>query len=145
VDVGGVRVRSIVGRYVGQFADPLPEGGPADVGADAAAVDTPVAGDDESVLVTLGRLAGVRRELRLLEEALGRVSRPGQQEILFEVRMQVNEGDPSPAATIARARALRPGCVRQTCKRVIDKVSPLAATGPHFAPLADLALLRKAS
>jgi hypothetical protein len=139
-----LRVRGIVGHYVGPFADPLPEGGPADT-AEVTAVLPPPGHDDESVLVTLGRLAGVRSELRLLEQALGRVSRPGQQEILFEVRMQANQGDPSPAATIARARALRPDAVRQTCKRVVDKVSRLAATDPHFAPLADLLLLRKAS
>lgn len=139
-----LRVRSIVGGYVGQFADPLPEGGPADAGPEPAVLP-PAGRDDENVLVTLGRLAEVRSELRLLEEALGRVSRPGQQEILFEVRMQANQGDPSPAVTIARARALRPDSVRQTCKRVIDRVSGLAATDPHFAPLAALPLLRRAS
>lgn|GEM_PF-3053558 len=140
-----LRIRSIVGSYVGQFTDPLPEGGPADTKAGPAAVEPPAGHDDESVLVTLGRLAEFRSELRLLEEALGRVSRPAQQEILFEVRMQANQGDPSPAATIARARALRPDSVRQTYKRVIDKVSRLAATDPQFAPLAGLPLLRKAS
>jgi hypothetical protein len=140
-----LRVRALVGAYVGQFTDPLPEGGPAGAGTEAAAVHTPAGRDDESVLVTLGRLAGIRRDLRLLEEALGRVSRPAQQEILFEVRMQANQGDPSPAVTIARARALRPESVRQTCKRVVDKVSRLAATDPYFAPLAGLPLLRKAS
>jgi hypothetical protein len=139
-----LRVRALVSAYVGQFADPLPDGGPADT-AEVAAGSAPAGHDDESVLVTLGRLAAVRSDLRLLEEALGRVSRPGQQEILFEVRMQANQGDPSPAVTIARARALRPDSVRQTCKRVIDKVSRLAATDAHFAPLAELPLLRKAS
>ena len=141
LDVGHDAGPGPFGTYVGQFADPLPEGG----AAEAAAVQAPAGHDDESVLVTLGRLAGVRSELRLLQEALGRISRPGQQEILFEVRMQAHQGDPSPAVTIARARALRPDCVRQTCKRVINKVSNLAATDPYFAPLAELPLLRKAS
>jgi hypothetical protein len=40
---------------------------------------------------------------------------------------------------------MRPDSVRQTCKRVIDKVSYLAATDPYFAPLAELPLLHKAS
>jgi hypothetical protein len=141
----GFRVRALVGAYVGQFTDPLPEGGPAEAATEAAAAHPPAGRDDEHVLVTLGRLAAVRSELRLLEEALGRVSRPAQQEILFEVRLQANQGDPSPAVTIAWARALRPDSVRQTCKRVIDKVSRLAATDPYFAPLADLPLLRRAS
>jgi len=139
-----LRVRAIVCAYVGQFTDPLPEGGPA-------AADTPVApapaNDDENVVATLERLAALRNDLRLrlLAEALNRVSRPAQQEILFEVRMQAGQGDPSPAATVARAKALKPDAVRQTCKRLLDRVNDLAATDPYFAPLADLHLLRKAS
>ena len=64
--------------------------------------------DDESILFALERLADVRSDLRLLHEALDRVSRPAQQEILFEVRMQAGQGDPSPATTVARAYALSP-------------------------------------
>jgi hypothetical protein len=138
---GRLRVRAIVVAYVGQFTDPLPEGGPADI----EAVAPPAGRADEPVLVTLGRLASVRSELGLLEEALRRVSRPSQQEILFEVRMQAGQGDPSPAVTVARAYALRPEAVRQTCKRLVDRVSRLAATDPYFAALGDLHLLRQAS
>jgi hypothetical protein len=134
-------VRAIVSAYVGQFTDPLPEGGPAD----EPVVITPPAGDDDNVVITLDRLAELRSDLRLLHEALNRVSRPAQQEILFEVKMQAGQGDPSPAATVARAKALKPETVRQTCKRLLDRVSNLAATDPSFAPLADLHLLRKAS
>jgi hypothetical protein len=138
-----MRVRAIVGRSIGQFADPLPEGGPAEAPAPVAA--EPAGNDDENVLVTLDRLAGLRGELRLLHEALDRVSRPAQQELLFEVRMQATQGDPSPAVTVARAYGLRPDAVRQTCKRVVDRVRDLSATDPYFASLADLHLLRKAS
>jgi hypothetical protein len=70
---------------------------------------------------------------------------PAQQEILFEVKMQAGQGDPSPAVTVARAKALKPEAVRQTCKRLLDRVNDLAATDPYFAPLADLHLLRRAS
>ena len=139
-----LRVRALVGVYVGQFTDPLPEGGPAEA-EESAVVHPPAGRADEDVLVTLGRLAAVRSDLRLLEEALSKVSRPSQQEVLFEVRMQAGQGDPSPAVTVARAKALRPDAVRQTCKRLIDRVSHLAASDPHFAPLADLHLLRRAS
>jgi hypothetical protein len=139
---GKLRVRAIVIAYVGQFADPPPEGGPTDDTVEPTVVAPPA---DEPVLVTFGRLASVRRELGLLEEALRRVSRPSQQQILFEVRMQAGQGDPSPAVTVARAYALRPEAVRQTCKRLVDRVSHLAASDPHFAPLADLHLLRRAS
>jgi hypothetical protein len=135
-----LRVRAIVVAYVGHFTDPLPEGGPPA----AASVAPPAGPADEPVLETLGRLAAVRRDLRLLEEALHKVSRPAQQQILFEFRMQANQGDPSPAVTVARAYALRPEAVRQTCKRLTDKVRRLATTDPYFAPLADLHLLRRA-
>jgi hypothetical protein len=70
---------------------------------------------------------------------------PAQQEILFEVKMQAGQGDPSPAVTVARAKALKPEAVRQTCKRLLDRVNDLAGTDPYFAPLADLHLLRRAS
>ena len=140
-----LRVRAIVGAHVGQFTDPLPEGGPADT--DAPVVAPQANDDDESAVATFERLAALRDDLRLrlLAEALNRVSRPAQQEILFEVKMQAGQGDPSPAATVARAKALKPEAVRQTCKRLLDRVNDLAATDPYFAPLADLHLLRKAS
>jgi len=140
-----LRVRALVGAHVGQFTDRLPDGGPAD--ADTPVVPPPAHDDDENVVVTLERLAALRNDLRLrlLHEALNRVSRPAQQEILFEVKMQAGQGDPSPAVTVARAKALKPEAVRQTCKRLLDRVNDLAATDPYFAPLADLHLLRKAS
>ena len=139
-----LRVRAIVGRHVGQFTDPLPEGGPAQA-AEPVATGPAAGRDEENILFAFERLEGLRSELRLLHEALDRVSRPSQQEILFEVRMQAGQGDPSPAATVARAYALRPDAVRQTCKRLVDRVRHLAEHDPYFAPLADLHLLRKAS
>ncbi len=137
-----MRVRAIVSGYVGQFADPLPEAGLAEA---EPVVAPPAADGGDDVLAALERLAAKRAEVRLLHEALARVSRPAQQEVLFEVRMQAAQGDPSPAVTVARARALRPESVRQTCKRVLDKVRRLAADDPYFAPLAELPFLRRAS
>jgi hypothetical protein len=139
-----LRVRAIVSAYVGQFTDPLPESGLADA---EPVLPPPAESDDENAVVTFNRLAALRNDLRLrlLHEALNRVSRPGQQEILFEVKMQAGQGDPSPAVTVARAKALKPEAVRQTCKRLVDRVNDLAATDPYFAPLADLHLLRRAS
>jgi DNA-directed RNA polymerase specialized sigma24 family protein len=137
-----MRIRALVSAHVGQFTDPLPEGGPPAV---AVAPPPPSEGNgDDNVLAALDRLAAARSDVALLHEALDRVSRPAQQEILFEVKMQAGQGDPSPAATVARAKALRPEAVRQTCKRVLDRVYRLAATDPYFAPLADLYLLRRA-
>ena len=139
-----LRVRAQVSAFVGQFTDPLPDGGPAEA---EAAVVPPAAVDDDNVVDIFERLTALRGDLRLrlLREALNRVSRPAQQEILFEVRMQAGQGDPSPAVTVARAKGIKPDSVRQTCKRLVDRVHDLAATDPYFAPLADLPLLRKAS
>ena len=137
-----LRVRAMVCAYVGPFADPLPDAGLLE----AQPMVVPAAdGGDDDVLVALGRLAAKRADVRLLHEALDRVSRPGQQEVLFECKLQAAQGDPSPALTVARDRALRPESVRQTCKRVLDKVRRLATDDPYFAPLADLPLLRRAS
>jgi hypothetical protein len=72
--------------------------------------------------------------LRLLQEALKRVSRPAQQEILFEVKMQAGQGDPSPAVTVARAKALKPEAVRQTCKRLIDRSTTWPRPTPTSPP-----------
>ncbi|HZQ78672.1 MAG TPA: hypothetical protein VFE55_15155 [Acidimicrobiia bacterium] len=140
-----LRVRALVSGYVGQFCDPLPAGGPAE--ADQPVVAPPAATDaaSDDVLATFDRLAAARPDVRLLHEALDRVSRRAQQEILFEVKMQAGQGDPSPAVTVARAKAVRPESVRQTCKRLLDRVSHLVATDPQFASLADCHLLRRAS
>jgi hypothetical protein len=138
-----LRVRAIVSAYVGQFADPLPDAGLAE--AEPVVVSPPAATADDDVLAAFERLAAKRSDVRLLHEALLRVSRPAQQEILFEVKVQAGQGDPSPALTVARAKALRPESVRQTCKRVLDKVRRLADDDPYFAPLADLPFLRRAS
>jgi hypothetical protein len=109
-----LRVRAIVCAYVGQFTDPLPEGGPAD--AAATAVAAPPAGDDENVVDTLERLAALRHDLRLrlLAEALNRVSRPAQQEILFEVNLLGKApNDPMPPASNFNPEA---GSCRMVCQ-----------------------------
>ena len=139
------RIRALVSAHVGQFADPLPEGGLAEAELPVVPPPADADGGDDNVLSALDRLAAARSDVRLLHEALARVSRPAQQEILFEGRMQAGQGDPSPAVTVARAYALRPDAVRQTCKRVLDQVRRLAVDDPYFAPLADLPLLRRAS
>ena len=137
-----MRVWAMVSAYVGQFADPLPDAGLLEA---QPVVAPPAASGDDDVLVALERLAEKRADVRLLHEALDRVSRPAQQEVLFDFKMQAAQGDPSPAVTVARDRALRPESVRQTCKRVLDKVRRLADDDPYFASLADLPLLRRAS
>ena len=50
-----LRVRAIVCAYVGQFTDPLPEGGPAETAVPPAATE---GNEHEHILVTLDRLGG---------------------------------------------------------------------------------------
>ena len=133
------QVRAIVVRHLGQFTDPLPEGGVPEVEAPR------VAAGDEDALATLDRLAGRDPRVALLLEALGQVARPGQQEIMFQVRLQAAQGDPSPSHTVAGERGIKPDAVRQTTKRVLDRVRALTKAEPHFAPLADLPLLQRAA
>lgn len=132
------RLRNLVAAAVGQFADALPEGGPAE-----ATAPTP-AGDDDA-LVTLRRLAEARDDLRLLLAGLERVGGPGQQALLLEFKVQAGLGDPSPAVTVARMAGVRPDAVRQTCKRLLDRLRLLCADDPEFAALGDLSLLRPAA
>ena len=126
-------------RHLGQFSDPLPEGGVPEVEA------APAAAGDEDALATLDRLVGRDPRVALLLEALGQVARPGQQEIMFQVRLQAAQGDPSPSHTVARERGIKPDAVRQTTKRVLDRVRALTEADPRFAPLADLPLLPRAA
>lgn len=134
------RLRALVVAHVGQFTDVLPEEGPAEAPAEVWGGDAGAAGAADSV-ATLRRLAGTRPELRLLREGLDLVSLPGQQAILLEVKVQAALGDPSPAVTVSRMTGVRPDTVRQTVKRVLDRLRRLAAADPHFAPLAGLPLL----
>jgi hypothetical protein len=122
---------------VGQFTGALPDEGPAEASPASAGRD--VAGGDP--VATLRALAESRPELRLLREGLDRVSGPTQQAMLLEVKVQAALGDPSPAVTVGRMSGVRPDTVRQTVKRVLDRLRRLAASDPHFAPLAGLPLL----
>jgi hypothetical protein len=129
------RLRALVVTHIGQFGDALPEEGPAEVPASAGAEV------DAGPLTTLRRLAGSRPELRLLQEGLDLVSAPPQQAILLEVKVQAALGDPSPAVTVGQMTGVRPDTVRQTVKRILDRLRHLATADPRFASLADLPLL----
>lgn len=135
------RIRALVGASVGQFAGALPEEGPAEAAAGAGAVPAGATAREGKALALLERLAGRLDELCLLKEGLDRVSRLEQQAILLEVKLQAALGDPSPAVTVGREAGMRPDAVRQTVKRVLDRLRRLADSEPHFAPLAHLHLL----
>ena len=136
------RLRALVVGHIGQFADALPGEGPAEV---AGEVEPAAAGAGADPVAVLRGLAESRSELRLLQEGLDLVSRPAQQAILLEVKVQAALGDPSPAVTVGQMTGVRPDTVRQTVKRVLDRLRRLAAADPRFAPLAGLPLLGPAA
>jgi hypothetical protein len=127
--------------HLGQFTDALPQEGPAEAPVALAASEGAGAGVEADAVSTLRTLAGSRPELRLLQEGLDRVSLPAQQAILLEVKVQAALGDPSPAVTVGQMTGVRPDTVRQTVKRLLDRLRHLATADPYFAPLADLPLL----
>lgn len=133
------RLQAIAVAWIGQYADPLPDGGPAEAVTPAA--PSPSAGGDPEALTVLDRLAGRRVDVALLREGLARVSRPAQQHILLEVKLQAGLGDPSPALTVGREVGMRPDAVRQVVKRTLDRLRTLADSEERFAPLADIHLL----
>ena len=133
-----LRLRALVVAHVGQFSDALPEDGPVEAPVAAGAEEQ---GADADAVATLRRLAGSWPELRLLQEGLDLVSAPPQQAILLEVKVQAALGDPSPAGTVGQMTGVRPDTVRQTVKRILDRLRNLATADPRFAPLAELPLL----
>ena len=130
------RLRALVVAHLGQFSDRLPEEGLAEMPAPTPGVETAAGAAD-----TLRHLAATRDDLRLLQEGLDLVCLPAQQVILLEVKVQSALGDPSPAVTVGHMAGVRPDTVRQTVKRVLDRLRGLAAADPRFAPLATLPLL----
>lgn len=138
------RLRALAGAWVGQFADALPEGGLAEAAATPAASGGAAAfapAAEPEALALFDGLAARRPDVGLLREGLARVSRPAQQAILLEVKLQGALGDPSPAVTVGRQVGMRPDAVRQTVKRVLDRLRHLAETDDRFAPLTDLHLV----
>jgi hypothetical protein len=133
----------MVAAWAGPFTERLGDSEPAS-GLAVPATAAPVSpGRDDEVLVAFDRLAGCQPVIGLLGEALARVSRRRQQRILFEFRLQAVQGDPSPAVTVARHFEMSPNAVRQTCKRVLDRVRRLAEEDQYFAPLAALPMLER--
>jgi hypothetical protein len=136
------RLRNVVTRHLGVYADSLDD----DHGADLRAVEsgTPAtsgAPEPEEVEV-LRALAIIDDECALLRQALAVVATERDRALLLELKVQAGLGDPSPALTVANRNAMRPDAVRQAVKRTLDRLRHLARTDEHFAGLSCLAILR---
>lgn len=127
------RVGNVVARFVGQHADEL------DARLELPAEPHGVASEADP-LALLGRAD--LPICRLLTEAIDTVPLSERdRRLLFELELQAQLGDPSPAATVAQMFGMRPPAVRQAVKRAKDRLRRLAVDEERFEPLADLALL----
>jgi hypothetical protein len=126
------RVRTVVGRWVGQHADPLDEA------LLEVAAPPPAPGDEPDLGAVLDRLAAELPLVALVREGLDVVATARDRAILLEVGVQGVLGDPSPAVTVATLRDMTPEAVRQVLCRTRRRLRRLAEDDERFAPLADL-------
>ena len=141
---GQHRIRQLVARHVGQFADSIDDGRKSTTEKlEHLAATTPLGAHDNgmSELEALARLSASEKVCALLLAALEDTTTERDREILLAYKLQAALGDPSPANTVGDAFRLKPATVRQVVKRSLDRLRKLAATEPRFRPLADLHFL----
>lgn len=141
---GEQRIRQLVRRHVGQFADSIDDGRASTTEKlEHYAATAPVAAHDSGVseLEALVRLSASEEVCALLLAALEDTTSERDREILLAYKLQAALGDPSPANTVGSAFRLKPATVRQVVKRSLDRLRKLAATEPRFGGLADLHFL----
>ena len=100
-------------------------------------------GPEGQACATLRRLAGLGHRCSLVQEALDRVVRPADHELLLRWHEQVASGDPSPANTVGVEVGRSPAAVRQAVRRARVALEQLIAEDPRFAALAGLPLLER--
>lgn len=130
------RIRTIVNRWVGIYTSPL-DGKPdvADDASYAAAVDPDLDEvfarlAEDTPIVSLVRSAA--QAAKLDEAAFF---------MLVDYRIHQDQGDPSPAHTLAARHGLTPEAVRQRVSRGRKRLRDVIASDERYAPIADLALV----
>ena len=132
------RIRAVVHRWVGQFADSWdPDRHGSHLGDGAQAWT----GDDPPMLEVLASVAGEVPLAALLLEAFGKVGSSRDCELLLAYTAQQQAGDPSPAITLGSMHGRSPEAVRQAVSRTRRGLSCLVANDPRYAPLADILLV----
>lgn len=133
------RVRAVVGRWVGQFADSYD----ADVhGIHVPPPVQPYSGDEPSMLDVLEATASHHPVAALLRDALAQAGSPRDQELLLAYEAQKQAGDHSPAITLGVSFGLSPDAVRQAVSRIRRGLRRLVATDQRYAMLEGLSLLQ---
>jgi len=132
------RIRVLVARWVGVHADPLDERGEG-----AAVPEPPPAPSREGSLAdAFARLVEEDPRVRLVAEA-ARVARVDDVALLclLDYRVQQDQGDPSPAHTLAPRYGVSPEALRQRISRGRRRLREVVRTDPRFAALADFELV----
>jgi hypothetical protein len=132
------RIQGVVVRWVGVHADALDDPW-GEVGTEAA----PPAPCTEDVLAaTFARLVAQDPRVGLVAEA-ARAARVDEVALvcLLDYRIQQDQGDPSPAHTLAARYGVTPDALRQRVSRGRRRLRHVVQTDPRFAALADFELV----
>ena len=132
------RILGEVRRWVGVHADALDD---HEHGLDDRS-EPVVSVDDEPIAATFARLVDREPVVGLLPEAC-RAARVGEEAMfcLLEYRIQQDQGDPSPAHTLAPRYGVTPEALRQRVSRSTRRLRRVVADDPRYAALADFVLV----
>ncbi len=131
------RILGVVAEWVGVHADALDDRFDLEEARTA-----PAPTDDEDIAATFARLVDEVPIVGLVAEAC-RVARVEEAALfcLLEYRIQKDQGDPSPAHTLAPRYGVTPEALRQRVSRNTRRLRRVVAAEPRFAPLADFVLV----
>ena len=132
------RIRAAVVRWVGVHADALDESW-VDPGAESP---PPAPSQEDSLAAAFARLVEADPRVRLVAEA-AHAARVDDVALvcLLDYRIQQEQGDPSPAHTLAERYGVSPEALRQRISRGRRRLREVVETDPRFSSLADFALV----
>lgn len=132
------RIQGLVARWVGVHADVLDE----QVVDDGDEAPAPAPSREDSLAATFARLVEADPLVRLVAEA-AQVARVDDVALvcLLDYRIQQDQGDPSPAHTLAPRYGVTPEALRQRISRGRRRLRAVVETDPRFAALADFELV----
>lgn len=130
------RIRAVVNQWVGIHADPL------DDRDDCVDIIPPAPSDEPSIADTFARLVEQEPLVGLVAEA-ARVAQLDDTALvcLLDYQIQQDQGDPSPAHTLAERYGVSPQTLRQRVSRGRRRLQHVVRTDPRFAALAGFELV----